>query len=122
MPTSPWRPVAFVPVAELDRALAFYLGPLGLTLRARDDYGAELEAAGTHVRLAVVPGHTPARHTIFGFHVPDVRGALAELPGVSPLVFGLPGQGADGVWAAPGGVDVAWFFDSEGNVLSFSTG
>jgi hypothetical protein len=67
----------------------------------------------------------PHEHTILGFCVPDVAAAVRGLreKGVAFSIY--PGFGQDelGIWTAPQGkLQVAWFEDPDGNVLSVTNG
>jgi predicted enzyme related to lactoylglutathione lyase len=112
--------MAFVPVTDLARALSFYEGTLGLTVRHADDYGALLYSQGDALRLAVVEGHTPAAFTVIGWVVPSMEEVVRALQdrGVALHRYDEMGQDAQGIWTAPSGDRVAWFPDSEGNTLS----
>lgn len=118
-------PVAFVNVANRDRALSFYRDTLGLKLASTDDYGDFLQLDGALLRLTVLPDYQAGAHPVLGWHVRDVVATAAVLRerGVSFTIY--PGMGQDelGVWTAPDGrAKVAWFADPDGNVLSLSQG
>jgi hypothetical protein len=59
---------------------------------------------------------------VLGWEVPDVRVALADLAerGVAAERFAGLQQDEAGIWSAPGGAQVAWFKDPDGNLLSVS--
>ena len=116
-------PVVFVNVSNRDRALAFYLGTLGLELRSSDGYGDFIELDGGLLRLTALPDFEAGPHPVLGWNVRDLRSAVASLRerGVTFTVY--PGMGQDelGIWTAPDGLAmVAWFGDPDGNVLSLS--
>ncbi len=112
--------VAFVPATSLERARAFYGGVLGLNLTSEDDFGLMFDAGGTPLRVARVDDLSPATYTVLGWVVSDVASTIAELAsrGVSMERFSFMPQDALGIWAAPGGAQVAWFKDPDGNTLS----
>jgi catechol 2,3-dioxygenase-like lactoylglutathione lyase family enzyme len=117
------EPVAFLYAADRDRAIRFYCGTLGLTLRSSDGFGDFIEAGRAAIRLTVFPDYKPGPHPVFGFNVADIRAAAAALRdrGVAMTIYEGMGQDADGVWTAPDGTaKVAWFADPDGNVLSLS--
>jgi predicted enzyme related to lactoylglutathione lyase len=113
--------MAFVPVRDVTRALAFYEGVLGCAVLGSDDYGAMLEWNGRPMRLAGVESDPPP-YTVLGWTVPSIEEAVRSLAGAGVEFRRYEGMGQDdlGIWAAPGGDRVAWFADSEGNTLSLT--
>jgi catechol 2,3-dioxygenase-like lactoylglutathione lyase family enzyme len=115
--------VAFVVTADAARAKAFYGETLGLKFVSQDEYAVVFDANGTMLRVTIMPGHTPAQHTVVGWSVPDINVAAAELmnAGVKLERYSFLEQDEFGIWSAPGGkAKVAWFKDPDGNVLSIS--
>jgi catechol 2,3-dioxygenase-like lactoylglutathione lyase family enzyme len=114
--------VAFVPVADYDRARAFYEGILGLRFVKNDGFAMVMDANGIMLRFVKLPAVTPAKFTILGWQVTDIERIVSDLRGrgVAFEMLGFPGQDAHGIWTAPGGDQVAWFKDPDGNVLSVS--
>lgn len=117
-------PVSFILTADRTRAKPFYAGALGLPILAEDDFAVTLGlVGGAVVRLTDLPGHVAGAHTVLGWNVSDIRGAVAELKakGVTFRIYDGFGQDADGIWQPPGGgARVAWFTDPDGNVLSLT--
>jgi catechol 2,3-dioxygenase-like lactoylglutathione lyase family enzyme len=117
-------PVAFVNVADRDRALAFYTGVLGLSVKSSDGFGDFLTFGdGALIRMTALPGFTPAGHPVVGWNVPDIVAAVQALTakGETMTIYEGMGQDALGIWTAPdGAAKVAFFADSEGNVLSLA--
>ncbi len=105
---------------NLDRALAFYVDLLGLSVISRDEYGCFLEAGGTEVRLSVVAEVPETPGTVLGWRVPDVSATVAWLAGLGVTVEHIDGIGQDsaGIWASADGARLAWFRDPDGNLLS----
>ncbi len=118
------RMVGFVNTSNPDKAKAFYGGVLGFRLISEDTYALAFDANGTMVRVNKAQAFTPAQGTILGWQVDDIYAAVRELTqrGVHFEQFGLPflKQDEHGVWTPPNGDHVAWFKDSDGNVLSIS--
>ena len=112
--------VAFAPTTDLGRARAFFGGVLGLPVRAEDGFACVFDANGTQLRVSLVEQLTPAPFTILGWTVPDARAAAHALVerGVELVRVEGIGQDEDGVWTAPGGAQVVWFHDLDGNTLS----
>jgi predicted enzyme related to lactoylglutathione lyase len=114
--------VAFVPSTDLERSRTFYESVLGLNVDEMSPFACVASSGSTTLRITQVGGLTPQPFTVLGWTVDDIRGELAVLRqhGVDPLRFEGMGQDADGIWTAPGGAQVAWFSDPDGNVLSFT--
>jgi len=115
--------VAFVYVADRARAIAFYSDVLGLELRSSDDFGDFFQFGGALLRMTVMPQWQANEHPVLGWNVPDIVATATALRdrGVKFAIYEGMGQDELGIWIAPdGGAKVAWFTDSEGNVLSLS--
>jgi catechol 2,3-dioxygenase-like lactoylglutathione lyase family enzyme len=114
--------VAFAPTRDQARAVAFYRDTLGLPLVSQDNFAAVFDAHGTTLRVTNVPKLTPHPFTVLGWHVPDVAAAARQLI-AKGIVFERY-QGLDqndlGVWTAPGGTQVMWFKDPDGNLLGLT--
>lgn len=117
-------PVVFVLTNDRSRTLPFYRDVLGLRLMGEDSHAATFDLGNrTPLRLTDLPDHKPTGHTVLGWHVADIRAAMAALKakGVTFHVFDGFGQDADGVWTSPdGGAKIAWFSDPDGNGLSLT--
>ncbi len=74
-----------------------------------------------HPRTQVDELH-PQPFTIAGWRVPDMGGAINILAtrGVAFIRYEGMEQDADGIWWTPGGDQVAWFRDPDGNTLSLT--
>ncbi len=116
------RVVAFVGVADLDRAAAFYGDTLGLPLRDESPLALVAEAGDTTVRFTATEAVHPAPYTVLGWRVDDVVAAVDALRARGVTFAQYPGVSQDerGVWLAPGGARVAWFRDPDGNLLSLT--
>ena len=114
--------VAFVATTKPDQAREFYEEALGLRLISDDPFAIVLDANGTTLRVTKVREHTPAPFTVLGWQVADLRKAVVWLSGRGVDVERVPGlpQDALGIWNAPGGTQVAWFKDPDGNLLSMT--
>jgi len=73
------------------------------------------------LRIASTPNFAPQQGTVLGWQVDDIAGTVRALTdrGVHFERFGMP-QDDLGIWTAPGGDQVAWFKDPDGNLLSLS--
>jgi catechol 2,3-dioxygenase-like lactoylglutathione lyase family enzyme len=116
--------VAFLATADAERARTFYRGVLGLSLIAEEPYALVFDANGVTLRIAKVEKFDPARHTVLGWSVRDLRATTEALNQKGVVFERYPGlaQDENGIWTAPGGTRVAWFKDPEGNLLSVSEG
>ena len=74
------------------------------------------------LRVQKVHELRPARHTVLGWRVPDIRSRIKELTkkGVRFERYDGLGQDESGVWTTPSGAKVAWFKDPDGNTLSIT--
>jgi catechol 2,3-dioxygenase-like lactoylglutathione lyase family enzyme len=116
-------PVAFINVADRDRALSFYRGVLGLELHSSDSFGDFVQMEGALLRITVLPDHEAHPHPVLGWNVPDIVATATSLRarGVAFTIYEGMGQDDLGIWTAPGGqAKVAFFADPDGNVLSLS--
>ena len=131
MPLTTGAPIAFIPTTNAAAARNFYETALGLNFVSDDNFALVFEigpalrigSSRTMLRIARVQGNfTPAHFTIFGWEVDDIHATIADLKtrGVEFLRIGMFEQDPDGVWNAPGGSQVAWFKDPDGNTLSLS--
>ena len=113
---------AFLPSTDPVRSRAFYEGVLGLTVSTSDGFALVLEGGGTTIRVTHVETFEPQPFTALGWVVPDIVQVMEQLAqhAVEFVVFEGMGQGADGVWTAPGGHRVAWFKDPDANLLSLT--
>jgi catechol 2,3-dioxygenase-like lactoylglutathione lyase family enzyme len=126
MPLTTTNPIAFIPTTNPDAARTFYETTLGLTFVSDDNFAIVFHIGPTQTMLRVVRtrgAFTPNPFTIFGWEVTDIHATIADLAsrGVKFLRFSIFEQDEDGVWTAPGGAQVAWFKDPDGNTLSLST-
>ena len=114
--------VAFVATTDPSRAKKFYGKTLGLRLVSEDSFALVFDAAGTMLRVATVQALQPAGYTVLGWLVPDISRAVRILQrrGVEFRRYEWMSQDALGIWTAPGGAQVAWFGDPDGNTLSLT--
>lgn len=118
------RLTAFVGVRDPDRAKKFYRDTLGLTLVSEElPFALVFDAAGTMLRVTIVSQVVAAPYTVMGWRVADIADTVRSLQR-SDVVFerfpGLNDQHELGIWTAPGGTQIAWFRDPDGNLLSLA--
>ena len=114
--------MAFVSTTNADRARAFFRDTLGLRLVSEDNFALVFDSNGAPLRVALAKEIHPAQYTVLGWMVKDIRATVTQLTkaGVKFEIFGFFKQDELGIWAAPGGDQVAWFKDPDGNILSVS--
>jgi catechol 2,3-dioxygenase-like lactoylglutathione lyase family enzyme len=118
--------MAILPAADIERAKSFYQETLNLR---QLDYGVGDDAAfecgdGTKLYIYAKEGGTKAEHTVAGWLVEDVEKTVEELrqKGVVFEKYDMPGLKTDehGI-AEMDDAKVAWFKDTEGNILSVTS-
>ncbi len=114
---------ANAPVSNLEQAIAFYEGKLGLTLFERGEekpYARFEGAAATKLQVYESATAGQSRHTLASFVVDDVRAEVEELKarGVVFEEYDMPGFKTVNGIAEIAGEKGAWFKDSEGNLLA----
>jgi catechol 2,3-dioxygenase-like lactoylglutathione lyase family enzyme len=117
-------PVAFVPSTDLGRSRDFYEGALGLPVQDVSGFACVFRVGPITLRVTLVGELTPAPFTVFGWEVAPIHETIADLAGRGVEFIRYEGMGQDGagVWTAPGGAQVAWFRDPDGNTLSLTQG
>jgi catechol 2,3-dioxygenase-like lactoylglutathione lyase family enzyme len=114
--------IAFAATTDLNRARAFYQRTLGLTVTEQNDFACVLDAHGTMLRVTAVPKVSPAGYAVLGWRVTDITATVRDLAarGVEFRRYDGMDQDDDGIWTTPGGDQVAWFPDPDGNLLSLT--
>lgn len=114
--------VSFIQTADAARSVAFYRDIMGLKVDSVDPFGTALaQPGGGILRITQIDGFEPAPHPALGWTVSDIRAALIRLTtqGVVMEIYEGLGQDGDGVWTDTGrGVQLCWFKDPDGNLLS----
>jgi predicted enzyme related to lactoylglutathione lyase len=114
--------VAFVAVTDLVSARAFYEGVFGLKLTDDTPIAIVFDAHGTTLRVTLVDELDPPGYTVLGWRVNDIAASIRELVARGVPFNRYDGMDQDdlGVWTAPGGDQIAWFHDPDGNNLSLT--
>jgi catechol 2,3-dioxygenase-like lactoylglutathione lyase family enzyme len=112
--------VAFVATRDPKRAKVFYQDTLGLPLVSEDNFALTFDANGVMLRVTTVHEIVVAPYTVLGWNVADIRATIAKLvqAGVQFQRYPFFKQDELGIWTAPGGTQIAWFKDPDGNTLS----
>lgn len=115
--------IGFIPVRDTSGARSFYEGILGLRVLEETSFALVIDANGTMLRLTGVPEFAPQPFTIAGWQVPDITAEVRQLTesGVRFIHYERMEQNELGIWTTPGGDQVAWFQDPDGNTLSLTT-
>jgi catechol 2,3-dioxygenase-like lactoylglutathione lyase family enzyme len=115
-----FRLKAFIACRDIQRARDFYVGTLGCGLIERTPFAVVLNAGGTELRITLVDYFEPQQFAVLGFEVGDVPAEVAALrdKGVEFLEISSVEQDEDMIYRVPGGGEVAWFIDTEGNQLT----
>jgi predicted enzyme related to lactoylglutathione lyase len=114
--------IAFAGATDLGRARVFYEQVLGLPMTGRSDFACVFDANGTMLRVTAVPQVSRAGYTVLGWQVADIAAAVRDLSAKGAVFLRYDGMDQDdsGVWTTPGGDQVAWFADPDGNILSLT--
>jgi predicted enzyme related to lactoylglutathione lyase len=114
--------VAFVATANLAVARTFYEQALRLKVTGASPIAVTFDANGTTLRIVAVPKVTVVPYTAIGWNVADIAATIRELIGRGVKFERFEGVEQDelGVWKSPGGAQVAWFKDPDGNTLSLT--
>lgn len=118
---------ASLPVHDLERATAWYRDFLGLEPNRHDYYGGARYSLDDGSAFFLYPSAFAGTNqaTAMSFAVDDFDERFAELRslGVTFKEYDLEDfKTEDGVLTTPDGSKVAWFEDSEGNILALSHG
>lgn len=112
---------ATLPVADLTKAKAFYIGVLGFEeVDAENDSAVLIRAGnGTRFALYVTPNADRAGHTQLGFDAEDIEAEVADLKsrGVVFEEYDLPGFKTVGSIADTPPTRAAWFLDPDHNTV-----
>ena len=114
------KPALVICTRDRTRAVAFYRDILGLNLAYEDNFAAVFNSGGITLRISLVPDFTPHEHTILGFNVTDVAATVKALRAQGAVFNIYEGyqQDESAILTLPRGIQVAWFKDPDGNVLS----
>src|SRR5437867_12281543 len=114
--------MSFVGTLNPARARKFYEETLGLAFVSDEPFAVMFEANGSMLRVQKVHELLPAKHTVLGWEVQDIRAEIEELTKRGVCFDRYEGLSHDdlGVWTSPSGAKVAWFKDPDGNTLSLT--
>ena len=118
--------IASLPASDLDRARAWYSDKLGFVPSDMSDEGSLIYVMGDGSAFMVYESAFAGTNqaTAAGLAVKDFDAAMAELRGSGVEFQSVDlGEGmatVDGVLTTPTGTRIAWFRDSEGNIIGLS--
>lgn len=117
---------AIVPVSDVDKAVEFYGGTLGLELDVRRDdlsKNREAEFRGGNGKLVVYESVAAgqSRGTLAAFRVADLDSVVAGLRdrGVTFEEYDLPDLKTENGIATIGDLRASWARDPDGNIIAF---
>jgi len=115
-------PILFLATCDPARARIFYENVLELEFVADEAYALVFKVSGLDLRIQKVERMPNVAHTVFGWSVSDIRKTIKHLRGrvVNFANYDGLGQDRDGIWLSPGGGQLAWFKDPDGNTLSLT--
>ena len=115
-----------LPAKDIERAMRWYEEKLGLTPVMDLGFGGQVYRSGGSTWIIYqTPSAGTGKHTLGGWTVANIDDAMRELraKGVTFEDYALGDQGPNtenGVARDPSGGAVAWFKDSEDNVVSIN--
>ncbi|MGI8730095.1 MAG: VOC family protein [Solirubrobacteraceae bacterium] len=114
--------IAFVPTTDMSRARPFYETALGLKLEGESPVACAFRAGGVLLRVIVVEQLEPYPFTVLGWGVEDIAAYVEGLTARGVAFERIEGIEQDelGIWRSPGGAQVPWFKDPDGNTLSLT--
>jgi catechol 2,3-dioxygenase-like lactoylglutathione lyase family enzyme len=117
---------AVVPVSDIDKAVEFYGGSLGLELQVRrsdlpENKEAEFRAGDGTLVVYESVGAGQSRATVAGFRVEDLDSVAAGLRerGVVFEEYDLPDLKTENGIVTMGDIRAAWARDPDGNIIAF---
>jgi len=112
--------MAFVGTQDQAKARAFYRDTLGLRLTSEDRFALVFDVEGIMLRVTNVGKVVVAPYIVLGWQVKNIASAVKAMGEAGVKLERYEGLGQDelGIWHAPGGAQVAWFKDPDGNTLS----
>src|SRR6185312_1473390 len=115
------RLVAFLVTTDAERARAFYVGKLGLTLVMDDEHLIFFDSGPARIALQKsAKPVAPPFGTAAGWNVRDLRGSVRDLMARDVVFERYASMQQDdlNIWSPAPGQGVAWFKDPDNNLLS----
>jgi catechol 2,3-dioxygenase-like lactoylglutathione lyase family enzyme len=114
--------LTFSQTVQPEKAKAFYGDVLGLSLVEDGPFAIVFRSGRTSVTIQKVKSFSPFPFTSLGWQVPDIRATVHQLAAKGVVFQRHEGMKQDdlGIWLSPGGSQVCWFKDPDGNTLSLT--
>lgn len=114
--------MAFVATTQPEAARTFYCDVLGLSFEEDSPFALVVKTANATLRIQKVQSFEPLPFTSLGWTVEDIKATVQQLNTRGVKFEHFPGMSQDdlGIWSAPGGAQVCWFKDPDGNLLSLT--
>jgi predicted enzyme related to lactoylglutathione lyase len=114
--------MCFLATNNPGKARDFYEHTLGLKFVSDEQFALVFDANGIMLRIQKAEHFAPPKHTALGWHVENIRTEVGRLVkrGVRFARYEGMDQDEHGIWTAPGGAQIAWFKDPDGNILSLT--
>ncbi len=111
-----------IPIADLSRARGFYTEKLGLTSIGEGGGGWLLESGSTRFVLVQSNSAGAGQYSLVTWITKDIAADVHSLQDQGVLFehYDMPGMKFEGDIAILGADKVAWFKDSEGNILALA--
>jgi predicted enzyme related to lactoylglutathione lyase len=109
-----------IPVREMARARKFYTEKLGLKVAREDEFSVTFHASNGLISLTESKITIIGRHILLTWVVDDITSAVEQMQAAGIVLeeYNLPGVKMQGGIADFGSERVAWFKDTEGNILA----
>jgi len=110
---------ASLPTTNIDRAVEFYQGKLGLSVLSKDDNMVYFGAGGDSGLSLYLRGETKADHTVATWKVDDLEAEVSELKdkGIVFEEYDMEEIKTEDSIATMGDTKAAWFKDPDNNIL-----
>jgi catechol 2,3-dioxygenase-like lactoylglutathione lyase family enzyme len=114
--------IAFLATANPTRSRAFFEDLLQLRLVSDEPFALVFDCNGTTLRIQKVESVQPQPYTSLGWQTENIVQLVQTLTNRGVHFERFPGMEQDplGIWTSPGGAQVAWFKDPDGNTLSLT--
>lgn len=114
--------VGFLMTTDYDKARAFFENKLGFEFVSLDQFALVMRSGENQIRITKSEPFEPLQRTVLGWEVDDVESTVKALRGQGVTTEKYPWVADQelGIWTAPSGDKVAWFKDSDSNLLSVS--
>ena len=111
-----------IPAEDIERAKDFYVSKLGLKVAMDESPNMLFLEAGNKSKIFIYKREkTKADHTVLGFFTEDVEGTAKKLKANGIELERYEGMTDENGFASRGEMKIAWFKDSEGNIICINS-